>query len=143
MTHLSVPVDCLANLVTMQLPNNNKAQPFYFDRSPTLPFVVPPAYSFVITDIFVEAETTSYSTAQFLLVVVTIDGGRSIEVRCGGYGAHVALSGGLVVPAQGIPGADRLNARNTTFSNGPAQVQVLGYYVKASTGLPINKAFGS
>ena len=35
MTHLRIPVDHLVNLVTMQLPKNNTAQPFYYDRQPT------------------------------------------------------------------------------------------------------------
>ena len=143
MTHLGVPVDRMANLVTMQLPKNNTAQPFYFDREATAPFAVPPGFSFVITDVLVDPEVTTFSASQFFLVVITIDGGRSIEVRCDGRGTHIALAGGLVVPDPGTPspGSKGLTARNTTFSTGPVQAQVLGYYVKASTGLGTGKAF--
>ena len=145
MTHLGVPVDHIANLVTMQLPKDNTAYPFYFDRQPTALFTIPPGFSFVVTDILVDAEVTSFSATQFFLVVVTVDGGRSIEIRCNGHGAHLRLAGGLVIPDPGTPspGNKGLTARNTTFSTGPAQAQVLGYFVKASTGLGVGPPCGS
>jgi hypothetical protein len=133
----------MVNLVTMQLANNNTAQPFYFDRQPTAQFKVPPGYSFVITDVFVNPEVTTFAAGQFYLVVVTVDGGRSITVRSDGLTAHLALATGLVVPEPNTPslGAKGLEVRNTTFSTGPVEVQLLGYFVRVATGLGVGKAF--
>jgi len=127
----------------MQLPNNNAAQHFYFDRQSTAPFKVPPGYSFVITDVLVNPEVTSFVTSQFYLVVVTVDGGRSVTVRSDGRTAHLALSTGLVVPEPSTPspGSKGLDVRNTTFSSGPVEVQLLGYFVRVATGLGVGKAF--
>ncbi len=143
MTHLHIPVDHLANLVTMQLPNNNTAQPFYYDRQPNAQFSVPAGYSFVITDVFVNPEVTSFSGGQFFLVVITADGGRSITVRCDGHTRHMPLTAGLVVPDPKTPspGSKGLETRNTTFSSGPVEVQLLGYFVKEATGLGVGKTF--
>jgi hypothetical protein len=139
----SASVETIVNLVTMQLPNNNAAQPFYFDRQVTAPFAVPPGYSFVITDIFVNPEVTKFVPGQFYMVVVTVDGGRSITVRRDGRTAHLALSTGLVVPEPSTPspGSKGLDVRNTTFSAGPVEVQLLGYFVRVATGLGVGKAF--
>ena len=139
----SASVETMVNLVTMQLPNNNAAQPFYFDRQATAPFEVPPGYSFVITDIFVNPEVAKFVPGQFYMVVVTVDGGRSITVRRDGRTAHLALSTGLVVPEPSTPspGSKGLDVRNTTFSAGPVEVQLLGYFVRVATGLGVGKAF--
>jgi hypothetical protein len=127
----------------MQLPNTNAAQPFYFDRQATAPFKVPPGYSFVITDVFVNPEVTSFAASQFYLVVVTADGGRSISIRSDGHTRHVGLASGLVVPEPSTPspGAKGLEVRNTTFSSGPVEVQLLGYFVRVVTGLGVGRPF--
>ena len=141
MTHLHVPVETIVNLVTQQLAKDNSSQPFYYDRQPTQ-FTVPAGHSFVITDVIVNPEVTSFASSQYFLVVITADGGRSISVRCDGHTRHLALSAGLVVPSPGTPspGGKGLVARNTTFSSGPVEVQVLGYLVKQETGLGVGKA---
>jgi hypothetical protein len=143
MTQVNISVEATANLVTMQLPNNNAAQPFYFDRQVGAPFAVPAGYSFVITDVFVNPEVTSFAAGQFYLVVVTVDGGRSITVRSDGHTRHLDLASGLVVPEPSTPspGAKGLSVRNTTFSSGPVEVQLLGYFVRVATGLGVGKAF--
>jgi len=143
MTQVTVSVETIANLVTMQLANNNTAQPFYFDRQATAPFAVPPGYSFVITDVIVNPELTSFAAGQFYLVVVTADGGRSITVQSDGHMTHLALASGLVVPAPSTPspGAKGLSARNTTFSTGPVEIQLLGYFVRVATGLGVGQPF--
>lgn len=145
MTHLGVSVDRLVNLVTFQLKNDNSSQPFYYDRQQAAPFdKIPKGFSFVITDIIVNPECTGFDANQFFLVVVTIDGGRSFEIRCDGHTAHYSLTAGLVIPEKvSVNGAKRLDARNTTFSKGPVQVQVLGYFVEVASGLPVGRAFTS
>ena len=133
MTHLNVPVGNIVNLVTMQLNNNNTAALFYYDRQPGSEFNVPQGYSFVVTDIIVNPENSKpILPDQYYLVVVTIDGGRSFTVRCNGYTAHYPLSGGLTIPpSKGhCDPIIKLNARNTTFSTGPVEVQLLGYFIK-------------
>jgi len=137
------PVECIVNLVTMQVPNNNAAQPFYFDRQPTAAFSVPSGYSFVITDVFVNPEVTSFAANQFYLVVVTVDGGRSITIRSDGHTRHIVLGSGLVVPAPSTPspGAKGLDVRNTTFSTGPVEVQLLGYFARVATGIGVGQPF--
>lgn len=142
LTHLNVPADQIVNLVTMQLKNDNTGQPLYFDRQVTAPFKIPKGYCFVITDIFVNPEVTGFAANQFYLVVVTADGGRSITVRSDGRTAHLPIEGGLVVPGPGVPspGSKGLEARNTTFSVGPAEVQVLGYFIKGD-GLGVGQPF--
>jgi len=109
----------------------------------TAPFAAPPGYSFVITDVIVNPEITSFAPGQFYLVVVTADGGRSITVRSDGRTAHQALATGLVVPEPSTPspGSKGLEARNTTFSAGPVEVQLLGYFVRVATGLGVGKPF--
>jgi hypothetical protein len=143
MSQIDIPIEVIANLVTMQLPKNNAAQPFYFDRQGTAPFKVPSGYSFVITDVFVNPEVTSFAPGQFYLVVITADGGRSITVRSDGRTAHLALASGLVVPepSSPSPGSKGLEARNTTFSAGPVEVQLLGYFVRVATGLGVGMQF--
>ena len=143
MTHLSVPIDQIVNIVTMQLPNNNKPQPFYYDRQSAAPFNIPAGFSFIITDVIVNPEVTGFASQQFFLVVITIDGGRSITIRCEGRTTHYPFAGGLVAPDPNLPspGSKGINARNTTFSTGPAEVQLLGYFVKAATGLGVGKLF--
>lgn len=129
----------------MQLSNNNRAKPFYFDRQPNSPFKIPDGFSFLITDLIIHPEITSFSDNQFFLVVVTIDGGRSITVRCDGRTAHYPLTGGLVAPGPEVPspGSKGISARNTTFSTGPVEVQLIGYFVKAASGIGVGKEFSS
>ncbi|HEX4543310.1 MAG TPA: hypothetical protein VH114_09085 [Candidatus Acidoferrum sp.] len=143
MTHLGVSVDRLTNLVTMQLKNDNTSQPFYFDRQAPAPFSIPTGFCFIITDVFVNPEITSFTGSQFYLVVVTADGGRSITVRCDGRTAHLRLTAGLIVPGPKTPspGSKGLDARNTTFSTGPVEVQLLGYFEKEPVGPGVGKPF--
>jgi hypothetical protein len=143
MTQSGPSVETIVNLVTMQLPNNNAAQPFYFDRQATAPFKVPAHYSFVITDVFVNPEVTNFAPNQFYLVVITADGGRSVTIRSDGRTRHVALASGLVVPEPSTPspGSKGLDVRNTTFSTGPVEVQLLGYFVRVATGLGVGQPF--
>jgi len=143
MTHLNVPVKNMVNLVTMQLPKDNSSNPFYYDRQGTAPFSIPKRCAFVITDVFVNPEVTSFAAGQFYLVLVTVDGGRTIAVRSDGRTAHLPLTGGLVVPAPSVPapGTKGVVARNTTFSSGPVEMQLLGYFVKNETGLGVGRPF--
>lgn len=143
MSQIAISVETIANLVTMQLANSNTSQPFYFDRQPGAPFKVPAGYSFVITDVIVNPQVTSFAAGQFFLVVLTVDGGRSITVQSDGHMTHLALASGLVVPAPSThsPGSKGLEARNTTFSTGPVEVQALGYFVRVATGLGVGQPF--
>ncbi|HNX67405.1 MAG TPA: hypothetical protein PKH02_11020 [Bacteroidales bacterium] len=141
MTHLGVSVNRIVNLVTMQLKNDNRPQVFCFDRNENAPFVIPEGYSFVVTDIIVNPEVTTFSANQFFLVVITIDGGRSFTIRCDGHTAHYSLTAGLVIPEKCTSGAPRLLARNTTFSTGPVEAQILGYFVEVASGLPVGRPF--
>jgi len=142
MTHLNVPIGQITNLVTMQLPKDNHAQPFYFDRNAAAPFTTPAGFSFVITDVIVNPEVTNFAAGQFYLVVVTVDGARSLAIRCDGRSAHLALVGGLAVPDQnGPPPGGGVTARNTTFSSGPVEVQLLGYFVKVDAATAVGKPF--
>jgi hypothetical protein len=143
MTQVDTSVETITNLLTMQVPNDNTAQPFYFDRQVGSPFAVPAGYSFVIKDVFVNPQVTNFAAGQFYLVVVTVDGGRSITVRSDGRTAHLDLASGLVVPAPSTPspGGKGLSVRNTTFSTGPVEVQLLGYFVRVATGLGVGQVF--
>jgi hypothetical protein len=141
MTHLGVSMDRIVNLVTFQLKNDNVSQPFYFDRQQLAPFDVPEGFSFVVTDIIVNPEITNFSANQFFLVVITIDGGRSFTIRCDGHTAHYSLTGGLVIPEKCTSGANRLGVRNTTFSKGPIEAQILGYFVEVAAGLGVGERF--
>ncbi len=141
MTHLGVSIDKLVNIVTMVLKNDNNSQPFYYDRQQTAPFKIPENFSFVITDIIVNPEITSFSASQFFLAVITIDGARSFTIRCDGHTAHYPLTGGLVMPDPSVMG--EIHARNTTYSTGSIEVQLLGYFVKVSTGLGVGQVFSS
>jgi hypothetical protein len=75
--------------------------------------------------------------------VVTIDGGRSVTLRCSGATTHLALATGWVVPGPTVPspGTKVLTARNTSFSNGPISVQVMGYFVTGATALAVGQPF--
>ena len=66
MTHLNVPVKNMVNLVTMQLPKDNSSNPFYYDRQGTAPFSVPKRCAFVITDVFVNPEVTSFAATMLV-----------------------------------------------------------------------------
>jgi hypothetical protein len=138
-----IPVNRIANLETAQLSNDNTVNPFFFDRDFNTPFNIPKDYSFVITDIIVNAEVTNFTAAQFFLIVITIDGGRSITVRCNGATTHLPLQIGLVVPGPTVPspGTKGLWARNTSFSNGPVSIQVMGYFVTGATALAAGQVF--
>ncbi len=143
MTHLGIPVGQITNLVTMQLPKDNHAKPFYFDRDAGAQFTTPAGFSFVITDVIVNPEVTNFAAGQFYLVVVTVDGARSITIRCDGHTKHLGLAGGLVVPDPSVPatGPKGVTARNTTFSSGPVEVQLLGYFVKVDSATAVGKPF--
>ncbi|SRR6266481_418334 len=142
MTHIGVAVDRLTNLVTMQLKNDNSSQSFYFDRNPTAPFTIPAGFCFIITDVFVNPEITSYSGNQFFFVVITASGARSISVRCDGRTAHIPMVAGVVVPRTPLAGGAKvLDVRNTTFSAGPVEVQLLGYFEKESSAPPVGQPF--
>ena len=143
MTHLDVRIDEIVNIVTMQLARDNTARPFYFDRDGNAPFKVPDNYSFLITDVIVNPEVSNFQAGQFFLVVITIDGGRSVTVRSEGRTTHLPLQSGLVVPGPKVPspGSKGIDARNTTFSTGPAEVQLLGYFVKVASGIGVGKTF--
>lgn len=121
MSQVNISVETIANLLTMQLANNNTAQPFYFDRQPGAPFKVPKGYSFVITDVIVNPQVTSFAAGQFFLVVVTADGGRSITVQSDGHMTHLALASGLVVPEPSTPspGAKGLMRATPHSARGP------------------------
>jgi len=143
MTHLNVPVGQITNLLTMQLPKDNTSHPFFYDRQASAPFNTPAGFSFIITDLIVNPEVTNFAVGQFYLVVITIDGARSLTVRCDGRSTHQALSAGLVIPDSSLPapGAKGLTARNTTFSSGPVEVQLLGYFVKVAAATAVGKQF--
>jgi hypothetical protein len=138
-----IPVNRIANLETEQLSTNNTAHPFFYDRDFNSPFSIPKDFSFVITDIIVNAEVTNFMAPQFFLVVVTIDGGRSVTIRCSGATTHLPLATGWVVPGPTVPapGSKGLTARNTSFSNGSVSVQVMGYFVTGATALAVGQPF--
>jgi len=117
------------------------SHPFYFDRQTTAPFALPAGYCFVITDVFVNPEVTSFGSGQFFLVSITVDGARSITVRSDGHTTHLPLTAGLVAPDPNLPGFHGLDARNTTFSTGPVEIQLLGYFIKKSKSLGVGIAF--
>ena len=144
MTHLGVQINQIVNLVTMQLPKDNRPYPFYYDRQPNALFSIPAGFSFVITDIIINPEVTSFSSGQFYLVVITIAGSRSFTVRCDGQTGHYPLTGGLVIPdptGHPMPAEGCVTARNTTFSTGPIEVQLLGYFVRESLALGTGQPF--
>ena len=138
MTHLRVEINRIINIQTFSLPKDNTSQPFYYDRQPGSPFSVPAGFSFVITDIIIQPETTTLTPNQFFLVVITVGGARSFTSRSDGRTQHYPLAAGLVIPS----GAS-LDARNTTFSTGTAEIQLLGYFVKETLALGIGKPFTS
>jgi hypothetical protein len=143
MIQTGIPVNRIANLETAQLSNDNTPNPFFFDRDFNSSFNIPKDYSFVITDIIVNAEVTNFVASHFFLVVVTIDGGRSITIRCNTSTTHLPLMVGLVVPGPTVPspGSKGLSARNTSFSNGPVSIQVTGYFVTGATALAVGQPF--
>ena len=142
-THLNVPARWIVNLETEQLNNDNSSHAFYFDREFSSPFDIPTGYSFIITDIIVNPASTNFSPADFYLVLVTVDSGRSITIRCDGHSHHTALTGGLVVPGPDIPspGLKGLTGRNTAFSTGPVGIQLLGYFIDSESVLPVGRPF--
>jgi hypothetical protein len=142
MPSLTASIEKVVNLVTQQVPNDNGAANFFYDR--VTPFSVPPKFAFVITDIIVNPQITSVAGNEFYLVVLTIDAGRSFTIRSRGETRHLALSTGLVAPGPTIPspgGVKELIVRNTTFSTGPVEVQLLGYFTKAGRELGVGMPF--
>jgi hypothetical protein len=123
-THLGVPVKQIVNLRTENIPNDNAGGAlFRYDREGD-PFAVPPGFSFVVTDIFVDPVSPPNTTDAYLVVVNL--GGRLFDAKfIGAETRHFPLAGGMVIPAAAIP-----DARNTTFSSGACEVQLLGYFVK-------------
>lgn len=142
-THIGIPLKRIINLETEQLANDNTAHAFFFDRQFSSVFAMPKGCSFVITDIVVHPEVTKFSSTQFFLVVITIDGGRSLSVRCDGRSKHISLTSGLVIPDNNIPspGTKGLTGRNTTFSTGPVNIQVMGYFINGERALGVGKVF--
>ena len=125
-THLGVRSNQVVNIHTFSLPNDNTSWPFYYDRAyPQLFEPVPQGYSFVVTDLIFQPQTSTLDPNQQYLIVVTIGTGRSFIARFFGSSQHYALSGALV-----IPGGSSVTARNTTLSADNAEVQLIGYFVK-------------
>ena len=123
-THLGVPVNQIVNIRTEQIANDNAGGAlFRYDREGD-PFVIPDDFSFVVTDILVEP-TTGINTTDPYLVVVNL-GGRLFQARfVGAQTQHYELGGAMVMPGGAVP-----EARNTTSSTGPCEVQILGYFIK-------------
>lgn len=135
-THLGVPARDIVNIETYQVPNNNSGgSGFFYDRQST-PFTVPPGFSFVVTDIFVEPTGTTVNDSKYYLVVIDL-GGRSFTAQFGGSATHhVALRSGMV-----IPGGAVTTARNTTSSTTPVGVRMQGYFVEGSVPAPGSSPF--
>lgn len=135
-THLGVPASAIVNIETFQVTNNNSGgSGFFYDRQST-PFTVPPGFSFVITDIFVEPTGTTVNDSKYYLVVIEF-GARSFTAQFGGSATHhVAFQSGMVIPA-GIA----TTARNTTFSATPVDVRMQGYFVEGNVPAPGTSPF--
>jgi len=123
-THLGVGPNLIAKIETEDIPNDNSAgHPFRFDREGD-PFVVPPGFSFVVTDVIVHNFGPPNPTDVFLVVVDL--GGRLYTTEFFGTQTHHdALTGGYVVTEGAVP-----DARNTPTSTAHCQVEMLGYFVK-------------
>jgi hypothetical protein len=123
-THLGVPSKQIVNLETNQVPNDNSGGAlFRYDRSGA-EFAIPPGYSFVVTDVLVQPANPPNTTDVYLVVLNF--GGRLFEASfVGSELRHYPLVGGMVINAGAVP-----DARNTTSSSAPVDVQLLGYFVK-------------
>lgn len=125
-------VNALANLQTFQVPNDNSGgHVFYYDRQFNAPFgTVPEKLAFVVTDVFIHV--SSFNPNNLYLVVINFGNGRSFSSSFTGQSTqHYALSGGWVIPGGHAP-----SARNTTFSDGPIEVRLVGYFVKGPGPAP-------
>lgn len=123
-THLGVPSKQVVNLSTSQVPNDNSGGSlFRYDREGD-PFAVPPGYSFVVTDVLVHPANPANTTDVYLVVLNF--GSRLFEAKfIGSELRHYQFAGGMVINAGAVP-----DARNTTSSSAPVDVQLLGYFVK-------------
>jgi hypothetical protein len=128
-THLGVAPGQVVSVRTYQLLNDNQTGPFYPDRQGIVPFSVPEGFSFVVTDIFVHVASVPYSAANehWVQVYFVENATRSIDFRFeGDETRHYAIAGAYVIPGGAMP-----LGRNVDYSDTPAEIQLLGYFVKA------------
>jgi len=126
-THLGVPPSQVVNIHTMSVPNDNSGgHEFFYDRVGSAPFLVPPKFSFVVTDIILEPEDLTETDDYFVIVNIGPGGSRTFDIRSlNQQQRHTSFAGGMVMPGGHTP-----TARNTTFSAKSCNVQILGYFVK-------------
>jgi hypothetical protein len=132
LTHLNVTSRQIVYLRTNCVHNTapeNQNQRFFYDGGNVAFTTVPQGFSFVVTDIIIDASVCSTSLDRFFITVEFGRGGglgrRFVAAFTGEIIHHYALAGGLVVSEGGT-----LTASNAVFSSGGAFVQVLGYFVR-------------
>jgi len=126
-THLGVPPSQIVNLHTQTLLNDNSGgNTFFYDRMGSSEFIVPPKYSFVVTDVILAPNDLSETDDYLVVVNIGPNGSRTFAVRSVNQRElHFAFTGGMVMPSGHTP-----TARNTTFSTNSCEIQLLGYFVK-------------
>jgi hypothetical protein len=132
-THLNVTVRDVVNIESFCLdPDNSLENKFYFDRNESAPFSIPERSSFVVTDIIVFPDCVGEVAPDPNFVTLALVEGPSVvrtfqALFFGKETKHYSLTGGLAFPAGSVP-----RPRNTTFSSGLVQIQVLGYFVRGA-----------
>lgn len=131
-THMGVVTEQVVYLSTFNIDNDNSGgSEFYYDRqypADGSSFTVPEGYSFVVTDIFIEPSGINVNPSAFYLASVSLNdnGARAFSARFSGTDKHhYALSGGLVIPSGATP-----TGRNSSFSSGDIEVELIGYFVE-------------
>jgi hypothetical protein len=133
-THLGVPVHQVLNLSTDCLEPADAARPFFYDGNVDAPFVVPPGYSFVLTDLVLDiCYGSTPSNEQKTLAVLVLDGeSRFFLVRfLAPATRHLSFTAGLVVPAGAVFGG-RYPLAGENGAGLRLRFQVLGYLVRGN-----------
>jgi hypothetical protein len=126
-THLGVPPSQIVNLHTQTMLNDNSGgNVFYYNRLGSSQFIVPPKYSFVVTDVILEPNDLTETDDYLVVVSIGPMGSRTFQFQTlNQRQLHFAFTGGMVMPSGHTP-----SARNTTFSTNSCEIQLLGYFVR-------------
>jgi hypothetical protein len=133
-THLKVQPHKIVNLQSFTVPPDNAlGNRFFYDRQAGSPFAVPKGWSFIVTDIIVFPSPSSGpipDPSRFVYAVISFTNGGERNFQASVFNddfRHFSLTSAIVIPPGHAP-----QFRNTTFSNTPAEAQLLGYFTEGA-----------